>query len=151
GFEYKDVTMSLLRIGHSLARSQAAKCSRLVDKIGGNRRAFSAAVVLVASLVPNLAWAQAFVPGSGQRLTQVGDDFEDPKWTYNLNMPKSSSENDKQERLPAGRAANDRWAEGLMRGQPDVIKRVPTPLGGIPGSEGSMLIMSLYTGVPGEF
>jgi hypothetical protein len=66
-------------------------------------------------------------------------------------MPKSSSENDKQERLPAGRAVNGRWAEGLMRGQPDVIKRVPTPPGGIPGSEGSMMFMSLYTGVPGVF
>ena len=107
-------------------------------------------VVLFGCMVDG-ARAQVFVPGTGRRLQEVGDDFEDPKWTYNLNMPKSSSENDKQERLPAGRAANGRWAEGLMRGQPDFIKRVPTPPGGIPGSEGSMMFMSLYTGVPGVF
>jgi hypothetical protein len=84
------------------------------------------------------------------RFQQVGDDFEDPKWNYFLNEPKSSSENDKQERLPAGRSANGRWGEGLMRGQPDVIKRVATPPGGMSGSEGAMLIVSRYTGVPGS-
>jgi hypothetical protein len=100
---------------------------------------------------PDKVRAQELVPGTGQRITQVGDDFEDPKWDYIANEPKSSEEQDHQERLPSGHSANGRWAEGLKRGQPDVVKRVPTPPGGIPGSEGSMLLMSLYTGVPGVF
>jgi hypothetical protein len=111
---------------------------------------FSGLLAAVAGMPSNLK-AQAIVPGTGQRLTQVGDDFEDPKWTYIANEPKSSEEQDGQERLPAGYSTNGRWAEGLKRGQPDVVKRVATPPGGIPGSKGSMLLMSLYTGVPGEF
>ena len=91
------------------------------------------------------------VPGTGQRIAEVGDDFEDPTWAYNLNAPKSSQEQDGQERMPGGRAVNGRWAEGIKRGQPDVVKRVTTPAGGIVGSEGSMLLQSLYTGVPGSF
>ncbi len=108
-------------------------------------------LVGLAAGAAQTTFAQAFVPGTGQRLKEVGDDFEDPKWSFDLNLPKSSSEQDKQERLPAGRATNGRWAEGLMRGEPDFIKRVPTPPGGLPGSEGSMMIASLYTGVPGVF
>ncbi|HTQ39646.1 MAG TPA: hypothetical protein VMJ32_11500 [Pirellulales bacterium] len=100
---------------------------------------------------PQSLHAQGFVPGTGQRIAEVGDDFEDEKWSYIANEPKSSEENDGQERLPAGRSTNGRWAEGLKRGQPDVVKRVPTPPGGIPDSKGSMLLMSLYTGVPGVF
>ena len=103
------------------------------------------------SLAPNGSLAQPVVPGTGQRVTKVGDDFEDPKWTYVFNLPKSSDENDKQQRLPAGAAKNGRWFEGVMRGQPDVIERVPTPEGGIPGSTGSLLLRSKQTGVPGSF
>ncbi len=108
-----------------------------------------AALMLATVAGPRMLFAQVVVPGTGQKLTQVGDDFEDPKWTYNYNLPKSSEENDGQERLPAGISANGRWAEGLKRGQPDVIKRVSTPPDGIVGSEGSMLLVSKYTGVPG--
>lgn len=100
---------------------------------------------------PALVCAQAFVPGAGQRLEKVGDDFEDENWFYNLNGPKSNKEHDKQERLPAGGARNGRWGEGLLRGQPDVVKRVPTPEGGIPGSTGSMLMASQHTGHPTRF
>ncbi|HZZ29340.1 MAG TPA: hypothetical protein VFE46_15190 [Pirellulales bacterium] len=100
---------------------------------------------------PTKLQAQVLVPGAGQQLTQVGDDFEDPKWEYIANEPKSSEEQDHQERLPSGHSTNGRWAEGLKRGQPDVVKRVATPPGGIPSSKGSMLLMSLYTGVPGVF
>jgi hypothetical protein len=134
-----------------LALSQwKAKFGR--TKTNGCRAAGFAAVLCGAwAIGPNRLHAQTFVPGTGQRLTQVGDDFEDPKWNYIANEPKSSEENDGQERLPAGRSANGRWAEGLKRGQPDIVKRVPTPPGGIEGSEGSMLMRSLYTGVPGVF
>lgn len=91
------------------------------------------------------------VPGTGIKMNQVGDDFEDPKWAYSFNHPKSSEENDKDQRLPAGYATNGRWGEALLRGQPDHIKRVPTPPDGVPGSAGSLLLVSLHTGVPGSF
>src|SRR5437870_2366887 len=35
------------------------------------------------------------------------------------------------------------------RGTPDVVKRVPTPPGGLEGSTGSMLFQSLHSGIPG--
>src|SRR5271166_1623447 len=105
-------------------------------------RCVAAPAVVAISMIglsrPATVFAQEeVVPGTGTRIKEVGDDFEDPKWNYIANEPKSSEENDGQERLPAGRSENGRWAEGLKRGQPDLIKRVPTPPGGIAGSEGS--------------
>jgi hypothetical protein len=94
------------------------------------------------------AAAQGLVPGTGLPVPNVGDDFEDPAWSYNFNLPKGSAEEDKQERHPIGESANDRWYEGIKRGQPDVIRRVPTPEGGLEGSTGSLLIRSVYTGIP---
>ena len=108
-------------------------------------------ILAALSCAPGLLQAQTIVPGTDQRVVKVGDDFEDPKWSYIFNSPKSSDENDKQQRLPAGRSANGRWYEGVMRGHPDVIRRVPTPEGGIPESEGSLLMASKQTGVPGVF
>jgi hypothetical protein len=60
-----------------------------------------AIVAAVAGMLP-IAKAQVFVPGTGQKLTNVGDDFEDEKWDYVYNLPKSSEENDKRQRLPGG-------------------------------------------------
>ncbi len=97
-----------------------------------------------------LARAQNIIPGSGQRIAEVGDDFEDPKWTFNLNLPKSSKNIDGQVRLPGGRAANDKWYEPELRGEPDVIRRVDTPPDGLPGSKGSMMFQTLWSGVPGR-
>lgn len=94
--------------------------------------------------------AAPLVPGTGRKLDDVGDDFEDEAWAYTYNNPKSTRENDNADRLPGGVAENGRWYEGMKRGQPDVIKRVPTPPGGLPGSKGSLLLQSLYTGVPGR-
>ncbi len=95
--------------------------------------------------------AQPLVPGTGQKATKSSDDFEDPKWTYKYNLPKGSYENDKDQRTPAGLSANNRWFEGGLRGQPDVVKRVDTPPGGLPGSTGSLLMQSRDTGVPGSY
>ena len=95
--------------------------------------------------------AGVLVPGTGQKVTKVGDDLEDPKWSYTFNLPKSSDENDKQQRLPGGGSRNGRWFEGVMRGQPDVIQRVPTPEDGIEGSQGALLLRSNRTGVPGHY
>ena len=119
------------------------------------RRWFPAArAVLTSALVLALgmiaAHAEPVVPGTGQKLAQVGDDFEDEGWGYLFNLPKGTRDIDEQDRFPAGEAANGRWYEGMRRGQPDVIKRVPTPEGGLPGSRGALLLQSLSTGIPGQ-
>ncbi|MCO6453857.1 MAG: hypothetical protein J5I93_00965 [Pirellulaceae bacterium] len=89
------------------------------------------------------------VPGTGYQVTQVGDDFEDEDWSYEYNFPKSSSEQDEQVRAPVGRSTNGRWFESTKRGQPDEMRRVATPPDGLPGSNGSLLIRTLRSGVPG--
>jgi hypothetical protein len=94
--------------------------------------------------------AHAVVPGTGVQLTQVGDDFEDPNWDYKPNNPKSSEDIDEEQRKPIGQSTNGRWYEGIKRGHPDIVKRVRTPEGGIPGSHGALLLRSLQTGIPGR-
>jgi hypothetical protein len=111
--------------------------------------ALTAAALGLMTLAPSPAAAQ-LVPGTGQVVGKVGDNLEDPEWTYVFNLPKSSDEQDKQTRVPGGASKNGRWYEGVMRGQPDVIKRVPTPEGGIEGSTGALLMRSLQTGIPGS-
>ncbi|MCG8585123.1 MAG: hypothetical protein MI757_10460 [Pirellulales bacterium] len=88
------------------------------------------------------------IPGTGRPLRDGGDNFEDPAWKYHLNWPKGSEENDGETREPEGESANGLWFEGPKRGQPDWVKRVPTPAGGIPGSTSSLLMKTLYSGVP---
>ncbi|GIX04759.1 MAG: hypothetical protein KatS3mg114_0628 [Planctomycetaceae bacterium] len=90
------------------------------------------------------------VPGTGTLLPQVSDDFEDPDWTFHLNLPKASSNLDKIDRQPAGYSTNGKWYESTYRGTPDVVKRVEPPLGGIPGSTGALALRTLYSGVPGQ-
>lgn len=88
------------------------------------------------------------VPGRGQKVKEVGDDFEDPEWDYTPNGYKSSTNIDGQDRLPSGISKNNRIYESTYRGQPDVVKIVPTPPGGIPGSKQALKLRSLNTGVP---
>lgn len=95
------------------------------------------------------ARAETLVPGSGEKAPNVGDDFEDPQWSYIFNLPKSSDDIDKSTRPPMGFARNRRWSESSHRGQPDVLKRVDTPADGLPGSMGALLMRSLNTGIPG--
>jgi hypothetical protein len=92
--------------------------------------------------------ANIVVPGTGTQLTQVGDDFEDESWSFVPNNPKSTEDIDEKQRQPLGKSTNGRWYEGAKRGHPDVVKRVPTPPGGLVGSEGALLLKSLYTGIP---
>lgn len=96
-----------------------------------------------------MAHAQAVVPGTGQKVLRAGDDFEDENWEYNFQLPKSTQNLNEQTRMPTGRSKNGQWYEGAKRGQPDVVKRVETPEGGLPGSKGSLLLRSLQTGIPG--
>lgn len=111
-----------------------------------------ARLTILACLLGNssLALAQSLVPGTGVQIKDVGDDFEDAQWTYVFNNPKNSSELDGHSRLPDGFSKNRRWFEGPMRGQPDILRRVETPEGGISGSTGSLLMRSLQTGTPGR-
>ena len=92
--------------------------------------------------------SEIVVPGTGVQLSHVGDDFEDDAWEFIPNNPKSSEDIDKNQRLPMGKSNNGRWYEGAKRGHPDIVRRVPTPPGGIEGSEGSLLLKSLQTGIP---
>jgi hypothetical protein len=94
------------------------------------------------------ARGQALVPGSGELIEYVGDDFEDPNWSYNFRNPKNSSELDGQKRLPDGSSKNGRLFEGPMRGHPDVLERIETPEGGLPDSQGALSMRSLFTGTP---
>jgi len=94
--------------------------------------------------------ARPVVPGTGMEIVGVADDFEDPKWSYTKRDPKSTEDIDENQRGPMGRSSNGRWYEGIKRGHPDVVRRVATPDGGIPGSKGALLMRSKFTGIPGR-
>jgi len=91
---------------------------------------------------------KAVLPGTGVPVARTGDDFEAEDWTYYPQSPKSSWNIDDEIRAPGGISKNYQWVEAAKRGQPDVVRRVTTPPGGIEGSKGSMLLQSLYSGVP---
>ena len=116
------------------------------------RKLFAYSLAGLAIAITNVtsvnAQSRGVIPGTGVELTQVGDDFEDPAWSYVPNNPKSTEDIDKQQRQPIGRSTNGRWYEGIKRGHPDIVKRVETPPDGLPGSTGSLLMQSLYTGIP---
>ena len=92
--------------------------------------------------------SRIIVPGTGRLVST--DDFEDEKWGWRPNGPKSSKENDEQVRYPLGKSFNGRWFESPKRGRPDRIERIPTPPGGLEGSTGALLIQSQHTGIPGR-
>jgi hypothetical protein len=93
---------------------------------------------------------EAFVPGTGEAVLQVGDNFESENWGYVKNGRKASYEDDEQQRPPGGKSRNGRWYESALRGQPDVVKQVPTPPEGLAGSERALLLATKYSGIPGE-
>lgn len=111
----------------------------------------SVAFVFAAAL---LGWQlpvnAQIVPGTGQELTELADDFEDPSWNFILNLPKASTNIDKVDRQPAGYSTNGKWFESTYRGTPDFVKRVETPAGGMPGSTGALAMQTLYSGIPGQ-
>jgi hypothetical protein len=94
---------------------------------------------------------QPVVPGTGEWLKDCGDDFEDPNWSYRYNLPKSSHEQDENQRSPGGISNNGLWHESGKRGTPDVVRRVTTPAGGIEGSTGALLIATKNSGIPGTY
>ena len=118
--------------------------------------ALAAAIVLAVSFLPQFANAQTYtqrysqvpIPGRGQEIDYVGDKFEDPEWSFVHNMPKSSSELNDRTYGPMGYSKNRRWNEGPMRGQPDFMKVIKTPPGGLPDSKGALQISTLRSGIP---
>ncbi|GAB4152619.1 MAG: hypothetical protein Tsb009_28610 [Planctomycetaceae bacterium] len=107
--------------------------------------------IIFHAIVPQNAAAQVVIPGSGQKVKGSGDDFEDEKWSFSHNFPKSSYNLDKRVREPRGSSKNGLWQESAKRGQPDLIKRVTPPAGGLPGSKGALLLRTLQSGIPGYF
>ena len=108
--------------------------------------------IVFAFAFPHLVMpAQAqVVPGTGQQIVECFDDFEDPTWSFTLNLPKSSANIDKVERHPSGFSSNRLFLESLYRGTPDYVQRVDTPPGGIPGSKGALALQTLNSGIPGQ-
>ena len=93
----------------------------------------------------SIAYGQFIVPGTGERISW--DDFEDENWHFEHNFPKSSREQDGQVRYPLGLSSNNLWIEGIKRGQPDIIERVPTPEGGLPGSQSALSMRTFHSGI----
>ncbi len=89
------------------------------------------------------------VPGTGKKIDYVGDDFEEADWQFVHNMPKSSRELNERTYGPMAYSVNRRWSEGPERGQPDLLKVISTPPGGLPGSKQALQISTLRSGVPG--
>lgn len=114
-----------------------------------NRSLLFAVVATLALPVVGSA-AEPFIPGTGSFLKGCSDDFEAENWSYRLNLPKSSYEQDERQRSPGGYSNNRLWHEGAKRGTPDVVKRVATPEGGIEGSTGAMMFRTRLSGVPGR-
>jgi len=110
----------------------------------------AAALAGIGLTVPTAQAQRPVVPGTGIEIVGVADDFEDPSWNYIPNDPKSTEDIDDNQRPPMGRSANGRWYEGIKRGHPDIVRRVPTPPGGLPGSTGALLLKSKFTGIPGR-
>lgn len=118
------------------------------------RHSFAYALVSCAALALSMflpaSAATPVVPGTGEFLRDCCDDFEDESWNWTYNLPKSSYEQDEEQRGPGGRSNNGLWHEGGKRGTPDVVKRVPTPPGGIEGSAGALLFATKNSGIPGK-
>jgi hypothetical protein len=113
----------------------------------------AAALLFSAAMITSTAHrsmaAEPIVPGTGEFLKDCCDNFEDPKWGYKYNHPKSSHEQDDKQRGPGGMSSNGLWHEGGKRGTPDVVRRVETPVGGIEGSTGALLFATKNSGIPG--
>src|SRR5688572_15021013 len=121
----------------------------LIEESGMEARHRSRTGLWLITIASFAVCAEAqIVPGTGNRMEQVGDDFEDPAWGFIFNLPKSSNNLDEQVRRPGGRSRNGRWEESALRGEPDMIRRVSTPPGGLEGSTGALALRTLNTGIP---
>lgn len=113
-------------------------------------RTLALAAFFTASALPSASAQTLLIPGTGTLVDEVGDHFEDEKWSYTFEAPKGSGSLNHVDNFPAGYSVNSRWSESTYRGQPCVVQRVATPPGGLPASKGALLLRSLNTGVPGR-
>ena len=116
--------------------------------IGIRTCAVLAAFALTA--LPTASAQTLLIPGTGTLVDEVGDHFEDENWSYVPELPKGSGSLNHVDNFPAGYSVNGRWSESTYRGQPCLVKRVPTPAGGLKDSKGALQLRSLNTGVPGR-
>lgn len=116
--------------------------------IGIRTCAVLAAFALTA--LPTASAQTLLIPGTGTLVDEVGDHFEDENWSYVPELPKGSGSLNHVDNFPAGYSVNGRWSESTYRGQPCIVKRVPTPAGGLKNSNGALQLRSLHTGVPGH-
>jgi hypothetical protein len=139
-----------INVGHAVFPAKFVGCREVNMRFSIRicAAAFQFAAILSVTGIATAAPQRPVVPGSGSQLTQVGDDFEDENFAYIPNDPKSTEDIDENQRQPLGKTNNGRWYEGVKRGHPDIVKRVPTPEGGLAGSQGAMLLQSLQTGIP---
>jgi len=121
-----------------------------IRKLFGWRKVVGMGLVALSTSNALAQSSEPLVPGTGTKAVQVGDDFEDESWEWFPNWPKSTKNINKFEGGQGGISRNQRWYEGVKRGQPDIVKRVKTPEDGLPNSKGSLLLHSLHTGVPGR-
>jgi hypothetical protein len=115
------------------------------------KRTSTSLLIAALAMSHSLASAEPFVPGTGEVVHVCGDNLEDPAWRYIKNGAKASHEQDEQQRPPGGKSTNGRWYEGAKRGQPDLVRRIPTPPGGLPGSTGSLYLATKFSGIPGVY
>ena len=130
-----------------LAAEQANVQRATQKKMGATKKPNQSAAAVI---VPPAPKKPVLLPGTGSIVKGVGDDFEDEKWGWNYNHPKSSEEQDKRMRSPMAKSVNGKWFEGPKRGTPDVVKRIALPAPGLEGSEYGLLIASLNAGIPGR-
>jgi len=134
---------------HAAATEQAV-APPATPKPTGTGKAESTRVAPAPTTAAKPPKKPVLLPGTGSLVKGIGDDFEDEKWKWNYNHPKSSEEQDKRMRSPMGKSVNGRWFEGPKRGTPDVVKRIELPAPGLEGSTHGMLIASLHAGIPGR-
>jgi hypothetical protein len=149
----------MLRINYWQSILAAATCRQTASTTQHTRpkrsRLANLSLACLACVVSTTIAAKAdaqrpVLPGTGQELVGVSDDFEDTNWKYIPNNPKSTEDIDENQRGPMGKSTNGRWYEGVKRGHPDIVERVPTPPGGLTGSRGALLMRSKFTGIPGR-
>src|SRR5439155_26521305 len=87
------------------------KITRRAFGLGSLALAVSASRLLAAPQ-PAQPKKRLLIPGTGFRIAKTGDDFEDEKFLYYSQHPKSRWETDKEMRIPGGLSANNQWPEG---------------------------------------
>ncbi len=107
-------------------------------------------LTILLFVMGNAPVSAQIVPGTGTKVDTSGDNFEEEKWEFVHNFPKSSKEQDETLRYPRGYSKNQRWFESPKRGQPDEILRVPAPAGGLEGSEWALSLRTKQSGIPGR-